>query len=71
MKAYRRSITPLIQNLGFMWRRVDITHQWLHPLEKILVSIEQGARWAPELIYMLLTPWSRALLEKLTSKLCS
>jgi hypothetical protein len=56
MKACRRSrsITPLIQNLGFMWRCVDITHQWLYPLEKILVSIEQEAGWAPELICMLL-----------------
>jgi hypothetical protein len=56
MKAYRRrrSVMPLIQNLSFMWRCVDFTHQRLYPLENILVSIEQEAGWAPELIFMLI-----------------
>jgi hypothetical protein len=56
MKAYRRSrsITPLIHKLNLIWRCVNFTHQWLCPLEKILVSIEQKVGWAPELIFMLL-----------------
>jgi hypothetical protein len=63
MKAYmgNRHVAPLILGVGVEDQAAAV----LFP-EGIPLYTEQEARWAPEPVYHLLTPWGRVLLEKLT-----